>query len=126
MSKALPTLPLAVLLGVQLPGVSNDEHAADLAELGRLVKTLGFEVTARVSQRRDGMGSPTVVGEGKLKELAEITGGTGVVPSGAQPRKSKARERWEAADGEPEAEPADPAEAPAAPRPTVVVVDHEL
>jgi GTP-binding protein HflX len=133
MLKTQPARPLAVLVGVQLPGVSDVEHAADLAELGRLVKTLGYDAVATVSQRREGMASGTVLGTGKLKELAQLTGGSGVVASGAQDRTSKARERWESADApleEPEDEQTTPAteEAPSegAQRPTVVVVDHEL
>ena len=39
--------PRAVLVGVQLPGVDDDEHAASLIELGRLAKTLGLKVVAR-------------------------------------------------------------------------------
>lgn len=141
MSKSSPERPLAVLVGVQLPGVSDTEHAADLAELGRLVHTLGYEVTATVSQRREGVAAGTVLGTGKLKELAGLTGGPGIVSSGAQSRRSKARERWEAEDEAPEeaspeeeAPEADPEEAPTVEagearttaRPTVVVVDHEL
>src|SRR5579859_7803200 len=89
--------PVAVLVGVQLPGVSDDEHEADLAELERLVHTLGFDVAATVTQRRDSLAAAAVIGEGKLRELGELTGGKGVVPSGAPERKSKARERWAAA-----------------------------
>jgi GTP-binding protein HflX len=139
MLKTPPARPGAVLVGVQLPGVSDAEHAADLAELARLVKTLGYDTVATVSQRREGLASGTVLGTGKLKELAQLTGGSGVIASGAQDRTSKARERWEAADAsleEPEAEqpeveqPEPEAEEPApgeqAQRPTVVVVDHEL
>ncbi|KYF72586.1 GTPase HflX [Sorangium cellulosum] len=92
--------PLAVLVGVQLPGVDDVEHAADLAELGRLVHTLGFDVIATVSQRRSALAAAAVLGEGKLKELAELTGGTGVVPSGAPERKNKARARRAAESGE--------------------------
>jgi GTPase len=124
--------PRAVLVGVQLPGVSDVEHAADLAELGRLVKTLGYEAVATVSQRREGMAAGTVLGSGKLKELAQLTGGSGIVASAAPSRTSKARERWAAE----ESESAGPREAAVetvpdqgaevAPRPTVVVVDHEL
>ena len=98
MLKTRPARPLAVLAGVQLPGVSDEEHAADLAELARLVKTLGYDAVATVSQRREGLASGTVLGTGKLKELAQLTGGSGVVASGAQDRTSKARERWEAED----------------------------
>jgi GTPase len=142
MSKSSSMRPLAVLVGVQLPGVSDTEHAADLAELGRLVHTLGYEVAGTVTQRRESVASGTVLGTGKLKELASLTGGRGTVPSGAQERKSKARERWEAGEeetgegetGEEETgeegsveEPAAEAdETQAAAMPTVVVVDHEL
>jgi GTP-binding protein HflX len=121
MSRTSPARPLAALVGVQLPGVSDADHAADLSELGRLVNTLGFEVVATITQRRDGLASGTVLGEGKLKELADLTGGEGVIPSGAQQKRSKARERWEAEEEEPAVD-----EQAAAARPTVVVVDHEL
>ena len=114
--------PTAVLVGVQLPGVSDVDHAADLAELGRLVHTLGFKVVATVSQKRDGLASGTLLGDGKLKELAQLTGGTGVVPTGAPERKSKARDKWEE---EPEEDEAEPEERPSAAA-SVVVVDHEL
>ncbi|WNG37987.1 GTPase HflX [Archangium violaceum] len=152
MSNSSSPRPLAVLVGVQLPGVSDTEHAADLAELGRLVHTLGYEVAATLSQRRDRLAAGTVLGSGKLAELARLTGGRGIVPSGAKGRKSKARERWEAEAEEVEAQEAEaqetgaeadeeiadddelPEEAleaeaseePPAERPTVVVVDHEL
>ncbi len=132
----LPEPPLAVLVAVQLPGVSDDEHEGDLAELGRLVHTLGFSVLATVSQRRDSLAAGAVLGDGKLRELARLTGGSGVVPSGAPVRKSKARtqrdadeaeaedERGAEDEGEPEAEAQ--AEGAAPRRATVVVVDHEL
>jgi GTPase len=133
MLKTHPARPLAVLVGVQLPGVSDAEHAADLAELARLVKTLGYDAVATVSQRREGLASGTVLGTGKLKELAQLTGGSGVVASGAQDRTSKARERWESADAsleepgdEEAAPPAEDAPGEVAQRPTIVVVDHEL
>jgi GTPase len=90
-SAPLSVRPHAVLVAVQLPGVSDADHAADIAELGRLAGTLGFEVVATVSQRRDALAAAAVLGEGKLKELADITGGKGVVPSGAPPVKTKAR-----------------------------------
>lgn len=121
--------PKAVLVGVQLQGVSDVEHAADLAELARLVQTLGYEVVATVSQKREGLASGTVLGKGKLKELAQLTGGTGEIPSSAKDTKSKAKEAWEA-EAEEEADETEPeplvdAEA-LANRATVVVVDHEL
>ena len=125
-----PTLK-AVLVGVQVQGVSDVEHAADMAELARLVHTLGYEVVATVSQKREGLASGTVLGKSKLKELAKLTGGTGEIPSSAKDRTSKAKEAWEAEEEEAEAaEDAEAApvidEAELAKRATVVVVDHEL
>ena len=133
MPKTSAATPRAVLVGVQLPGVSDVDHHADLAELGRLVHTLGFEVVATVSQKRDGLASGTVLGDGKLKELAKLTGGTGEIPSSAPDRKSKARDKWEEAE-EAEAPPEEEEQLPESdddddegPRKaSVVVVDHEL
>ena len=61
-----------------------------MEELGRLVKTLGFDVIATVSQKRSRPVTSTIVGEGKLKELARLTGGSGKIPSRAPARKNKA------------------------------------
>jgi len=134
MPKTSVATPRAVLVGVQLPGVSDVDHAGDLAELGRLVHTLGYEVVATVTQKRDGLASGTVLGEGKLRELAKLTGGTGEIPTGAPDRTSKAREKWEEAEGddeeegdEPEPDPESEDDEDGAPvRATVIVVDHEL
>ena len=76
-----PPIPRAILVSVQIPGVDDVAHAADLEELGRLVKTLGYEVVGTVSQKRDEIGGGTVLGKGRLAELAAMTGGTGVVGS---------------------------------------------
>jgi GTPase len=88
------TRPRAVLVAVQLPGVDDVQHEADLAELGRLVDTLGLEVVGRVTQRRASLRAGTVLGLGKLRELAAWTGGEGVVQSHT-PRRSKIHERRE-------------------------------
>lgn len=93
----------AVLIGVQLPFVEHHEHMASLAELGRLVDTLGFEVLGVLSQRRQSLHAGTVVGQGKLQELAEWTGGTGEVPSLARQKKQKKDEANEPAEEEEEA-----------------------
>ena len=90
-----PPVPRAILVGVQLPDVDDVMHAASLGELGRLVKTLGYEVVDTVSQKRDEIGGGTVLGKGRLEELAVMTGGTGVVELMAPARKSKARERFD-------------------------------
>jgi GTP-binding protein HflX len=129
MSNPSPESEAAVLVAVQLPGVTDVDHAADLAELRRLVQTLGHEVIATVTQRRGALAAAAVVGEGKLKQLAGLTGGEGVVPSGAPAKKDKARAR-RSAEEEPEededaGDEADPSEAPAR-KAALVVVDHEI
>ncbi|SFL08989.1 GTPase HflX [Falsiroseomonas stagni] len=118
-----PPTPRAVLVGIQTPEVDDVAHAGSLEELGRLVKTLGYEVIGSVSQRREGTGAAAVLGSGKLAELAAITGGTGEVASMAVRPKSKARQRFEEAGGAPAREEA---AGDAAPRPEFVIVDHEL
>ena len=118
-----PPVPLAVLVGIQMPEVDDIAHAASLEELGRLVKTLGYEVVGQVSQKREGTGAGALLGTGKLAELAALTGGSGEIGSMAPTPKSKARARFEGA-GAPatKATPdADPAR-----RPEFVIVDHEL
>jgi GTPase len=120
-----PSRPRAVLIGIQLPGVEDAEHAADLAELGRLASTLGFDVVATVQQRRDALAASAVLGEGKLKELARLTFGKGFVPKGAPERTSKARERWKKEEEKEEAPPATETRTDES-RATVVVVDHEI
>ena len=120
-----PPTPLAVLVGIQTPDVDDVAHEASLEELGRLVKTLGYEVVGTVSQKREGTGAGLLLGSGKLAELAALTGGTGVVGSMAPPPKSKARQRFEgaAAPAEPDADGPDSG---ATRKPEFVIVDHEL
>ncbi len=120
-----PPIPLAVLVGIQTPDVDDVAHEGSLEELGRLVRTLGYEVVGQVSQRREGTGAASLLGSGKLAELAALTGGTGVVASMAPPPRTKARERFEGAATPAEPEPAEEDDAPAR-RPGFVVVDHEL
>jgi GTP-binding protein HflX len=118
-----PPIPRAVLVGIQLPDVDDVAHDASLEELGRLVKTLGYEVVGTLSQKREGTGAASLLGSGKLAELAALTGGTGVVGSMAPRATSKARQRFEAAAEA--ADLADP-EPDAMRKPDFVIVDHEL
>jgi GTP-binding protein HflX len=117
-------VPRAILVGIQLDGVDDVAHEASLKELGRLVETLGYEVAGSVSQKRDGIGGLTVLGKGKLAELAAITGGTGVVGGWIAPQKSKARERFETAEGTKPDVPEPEADGEI--RPKFVIVDHEI
>jgi GTP-binding protein HflX len=121
-----PPVPRAILVGIQLPGVDDIAHAASLAELGRLVKTLGYEVVGTMSQKRDEIGGATVLGKGRLEELAAMTGGTGVVASMAPPRKSKARERFDDADAKKPNAPRSEPDLEATTKPEFVIVDHDI
>lgn len=80
----------AVLVGLQLPGMTEAETQSSLDELLRLVTTLGYNVVGRLSQKRSSHKGPTVLGDGKLRELASWTGGTGVVASMVVKKKHKA------------------------------------
>src|SRR5688572_13971751 len=86
----------AVLVGVQLPGVTDEEHASSLAELGRLGQTLGLRLVGTITQKRSSLAAAAVVGAGKLKELARLTGGSGVVPSGVPAHRVRANDVAEA------------------------------
>lgn len=123
MTQPVPPRPTAILVSVQTPDISDEQHAADLAELGRLVDTLGYDVVDTVTQKRDTLSKSVVLGEGKLKELAQRTGGRGYVPSAAPAKTDKARiRRGEGGDDEADvdADDDDPT------RPKTIVVDHEI
>jgi GTP-binding protein HflX len=114
--------PRTILVGVQLPGVSDAEQRSSLKELQRLCETLGFEVVGELTQKREGLGAATLLGEGKLAELASWTGGSGVVPKGP-PGKKKTLPHDE---GEERDDATPPLTSTGDPRATVVVIDHEL
>src|SRR6185503_782658 len=107
--------PKAVLVSVQLPGVIDGEQQSSLKELKRLCQTLGFEVVGEVTQKRQSLGAATLVGKGKLRELAAWTGGKGLVPKGP-PGKTKATEEDE--EEEEEEDETEPLYLEAPPAPT--------
>lgn len=63
------------------------ENQESLEELARLVTTLGFKVIASTFQRRPNLSGAVPLGDGKLKEIAKLTGGTGIIKSGPQIKK---------------------------------------
>ena len=124
-SAAIPQLPKALLVGVRLPGVSEQEFESSLAELERLVKTLGYRVVERVTQVRTSLAPTAVLGEGKLSELAALTGGggeTGVeIPRNVDKARARREEIAQAVEGEEESTHSDAIEELA-----LVAVDHEI
>ena len=130
-------LPKALLVGVRLPGVSEVEFEASLDELERLVKTLGYRVVARVSQTRATLAPTAVLGEGRLRELAALTGGSGEAGVVVDRKMDKARVRREAIaagktvsgddEGDEDDEPEDAALAAADTEDLqLIAVDHEI
>ena len=122
--------PPAVVVAVQLPGVTDGELASSIAELERLAKTLGLDPIARVTQRRGRLAPGVVLGDGKLKELAEWTGGTGVVPTYEKPGSRKRGDDDDDLEDEDDDESESGDDATTAAKPTakakVVLVDHDL
>ncbi len=126
-------LPSALLVGVKLPGVDDAEFEASLAELERLVKTLGYRVVGRISQARASLSPAAVLGEGKLAELAAFTGGSGEAGVVVPRKTDKARARREAVaegktipSGDATDEP-DDGEGDASSVPLqLIAVDHEI
>lgn len=92
----------AVLVGIQLPQITDQEQQGSLDELARLVTTMGARVVGRLIQRRASDRNKSVLGDGKLKELASWTGGSGVIGPGFIKKKHKAALKFD--DDQPQAE----------------------
>ncbi len=88
-------LPRALLVAVKLPGIEAREFDSSLEELGRLVTTLGYAVVGQITQQRSALVAASVIGEGKLQELSERTGGSGETAATLPRVKDKARVRRE-------------------------------
>lgn len=92
----------AVLVGIQLPKVSPQDLESSLQELTRLVTTLGYNVVGQVTQKRGSDRSASILGAGKLRELAEWTGGTGEIASMVEHKLTKAALKWQESEEETE------------------------
>lgn len=137
--KTQPENEKAVLVGLHLPNITAEEFESSLQELTRLVHTLGYQVVGRVTQKRNSEKAAKVLGEGKLLELAQWTGGTGKVGSLVEHKKSKAALKWESTNEPSEEESFDIEDdseasfseqetdhAPIVERASVVIVDCDL
>ncbi len=126
--------PLAILVAVRLPDVDAATSDASLDELTRLVTTLGYDVVERVVQSRTHFAPAAVLGEGKLKQLAKLTGGTGrtqvQLPQNHRRAQAEAEEAEAQAQAEAEAmeDDLDDDDAPSVePRDiALVAVDHDI
>ena len=127
-----------MLVAVHLPDADDLEFRSSVEELERLVSTLGYRTIAKVTQVRGHLEAGAVLGEGKLLELGELTGGDGHIGSTAPQKKDKARikrQAAEAAEHGDEAEDDDDAEeeepeldrdGQPIPKVDLVAVDHDL
>jgi GTP-binding protein HflX len=121
--------PKAVIVAVRLPDDDATHFEASLVELERLVTTLGYRPVGRVTQARASLAPAAVLGEGKLVELAGLTGGSGHVGTTAPRKRHKAAERFRAereADGESEDDDSDDPVSNGEPKVALVAVDHEI
>ncbi|HMS83706.1 MAG TPA: GTPase HflX [Nitrospira sp.] len=127
-----PSQSRAVLVAIQTPVVTKEELESSLHELTRLVKTLGYQVVGQVTQKRSSDKFATVLGRGKLTELARWTGGPGTIASFQKPMhkagsKREAVEMEDVGDMEDE-ESEEDSEASSVPRELaqIVIVDCDL
>ena len=98
-----PSQPNAVLVAIRTPRVTAEEVDSSLQELTRLVKTLGYNVVGRVTQKRSSDRYAAVLGEGKLAELALWTGGSGKIESAfGRPKNKAAKDEADESDVEEE------------------------
>ena len=95
----------AVLVGIQLPTLSDNEMQSSLLELTRLVTTLGYNVIGQLTQKRTTDKSMAVLGDGKLAELATWTGGTGKIANSFVRKKHKAALRFKPDEDDPDTQP---------------------
>jgi GTP-binding protein HflX len=76
---AKPSLNNALLISVRTPELRGAEAEESLAELARLVTTLGFKVVGTQSQNQSSTKRVNVLGLGKLAEIAQLTGNKGII-----------------------------------------------
>ncbi|MEK9142027.1 MAG: GTPase HflX, partial [Nitrospirota bacterium] len=130
---SMPSQSRAVLVAIHTPHVTREEVESSLQELTRLVKTLGYQVVGQVTQKRSSDTFATVLGQGKLSELARWTGGPGTVGASFERPLHKAASKREVAaadeaeDSE-EGESEESLEASPSPREQaqIVIVDCDL
>ncbi len=85
MSQAVQvTTKRAVVVAVQLNGVSDPEFESSLSELRELAKTLGFEVVATFTQKRATFDATAYLGTGKREELRRYVQGEAALDPAAE------------------------------------------
>ena len=131
-----PVALRAAVVAVQLPDVDAQSFAASLAELRRLGRTLGVNVVATVTQRRQTLHPAALLGSGKLAELQALAGRTAAQIAGdedeAESDVSRASKDDDSEEDDSEIDDPRPVELEAsagAPPPEpieAVLVDHDI
>lgn len=85
----------AILVRAQLPQVSDLDTMDSLDELTLLVEGLGFNVAEKIVQKRAQVCASSYLGEGKIAEIAALTGGPGFVKRGPQDFRQPERDQDE-------------------------------
>ncbi|MDV7105540.1 GTPase HflX [Vibrio sp. TH_r3] len=76
---AKPSQNNALLISITTPEFKGEEAKESLAELARLVTTLGFKVVGTQSQKQSSTQNLNALGIGKLAEIAHLTGYQGSI-----------------------------------------------
>ncbi len=80
-----PSINHALLISICTPQFKGEEAESSLAELARLVTTLGFKVVGSQSQKQSSTQKSNVLGSGKLAEIARLTGNKGDIDETQDP-----------------------------------------
>jgi GTP-binding protein HflX len=80
-----PSRGKAILLSVSTPDRTDADVDRSLKELELLLEGLHFTTLGRYTQRRPEGPTATYFGEGRLAEVARVTGGPGHLPRGPAP-----------------------------------------
>lgn len=77
----------AILGMLQLPAMSDASAAKSFDEIQQLLEGLDYSVSSRIIQKRSHRSASTYFGEGKISEIAALTGGPGTAPRGPDSRE---------------------------------------
>lgn len=81
----------AILVMLQHPNMSDTSAAKSLDELQQLIEGLGYSALSRIIQKRSQRSAATYFGEGKIMEIAALTGGPGTATRGPESKEVRLR-----------------------------------
>lgn len=72
MDNITPTIDRCLVVGIKMPRMSNEDLELSLDEMSRLLDTAGVEVMEIVQVNRNRVDPKTLIGKGKVTEIAEM------------------------------------------------------